>query len=105
MTKLPENSDATEPAPTAESLLGGWDASTLHKPKKRSLSVAGHPTSISLEEPFWDGLKAAAREKGVSLATLVAAIDSVRGQASLSSAIRLFVYAGKTGDDGPQRER
>ena len=104
MTREPEKTNLTGSAPTVEDLLGGWDASALQKPKKRSLSVSGHPTSISLEEPFWDGLKEAARERGVSLAVLVAAIDSVRGQASLSSALRLFVYAGKS-DGRPPGER
>ena len=73
-------------------LLDGWDASQAQKPKKRSISIAGHRTSISLEEPFWDGLKSIALDKGVSVPALVAAIDAIRNEASLSSAIRLFVY-------------
>ena len=82
--------EAGGPAPD---LLGGWDASAAQKPRKRSLSIAGHRTSISLEEPFWEGLRQLALAKGVSIAALVAAIDAVRGEASLSSAIRLFVFA------------
>lgn len=79
-------------------LLGGWDASAAQKPRKRSLSIAGHRTSISLEEPFWDGLRQAAATRGVSIAAMVAAIDAVRADASLSSAIRVFVLSQK---DGP----
>lgn len=56
---------------------------------KRSLQIAGHRTSISLEEPFWIELKAYAAERGLSLAGLVAEIDDARGGANLSSAIRV----------------
>jgi predicted DNA-binding ribbon-helix-helix protein len=75
-----------------DDLLGGWNAAEGQKPRKRSLAIAGHRTSISLEQPFWDGLRAIALERGVAVAALVAAIDAVRGEASLSSAIRLFVH-------------
>lgn len=73
-------------------VLGGWNAAEAQRPRKRSLAIAGHRTSISLEQPFWDGLRAIAVERNVPVAVLVAAIDAARGQASLSSAIRLFVY-------------
>jgi predicted DNA-binding ribbon-helix-helix protein len=56
---------------------------------KHSLVIAGHRTSISLEEPFWVELKSFAAERGLSLAALVAEIDGVRGGANLSSAIRV----------------
>lgn len=58
---------------------------------KRSLTIAGHRTSISLEEAFWNGLRAIADRRAVSLAALVAEIDRTRGEKNLSSAIRLFV--------------
>ncbi|MBX2804722.1 MAG: ribbon-helix-helix domain-containing protein, partial [Hyphomicrobiales bacterium] len=48
------------------------------------MTIAGHRTSISLEEPFWRGFKQIASRKGVSIAALVAAIDAVRGDVSLS---------------------
>jgi predicted DNA-binding ribbon-helix-helix protein len=80
------------PSLPPEDLLGGWNAAEGQKPRKRSLAIAGHRTSISLEQAFWDGLRAIAVERGVAVAALVAAIDAVRGEASLSSAIRLFVY-------------
>jgi predicted DNA-binding ribbon-helix-helix protein len=76
----------------AADLLDGWDASAARKPQKRSMTIAGHRTSISLEEPFWRGLKAIAAEKDVSIAMLVAAIDAVRGEVSLSTAVRLYVH-------------
>ncbi len=60
---------------------------------KRSLVIAGHGTSISLEEPFWEALKALAVTRRVSLAALVADIDSQRREANLSSAIRLHLFA------------
>jgi predicted DNA-binding ribbon-helix-helix protein len=58
---------------------------------KRSLTIAGHRTSISLEEPFWDGLKALGMHRGQNLAQLVKAIDNGRGDANLSSALRVAV--------------
>lgn len=80
------------PNRSPDDLLGGWNAAKGQKPRKRSLAIAGHRTSISLEQPFWDGLRDIALERGVAVAGLVAAIDAVRAEASLSSAIRLFVY-------------
>jgi predicted DNA-binding ribbon-helix-helix protein len=82
-------------------LLGGWEASAAARPRKHSLAIAGHRTSISLEQPFWDGLQRIAAAKGVPLAALVAAIDAARGEASLSSAIRLFVFATLCGERKP----
>ena len=79
-------------APAGEpSLLGGWSAAGAGKPRKRSLTIAGHRTAVSLEEPFWEAFRFAAETMGVPMARLVAEIDAVRGQTSLSSAIRLFV--------------
>jgi len=59
--------------------------------RKRSLTVAGHRTSISLEDPFWSALRDVARDNRQSVATLVAEIDKARGQTGLSSAIRSFL--------------
>lgn len=58
---------------------------------KRSIVVAGHKTSVSLEDKFWNCLKEIAGERGMTLAELVAAIDGNRQYGNLSSAIRLFV--------------
>ena len=58
---------------------------------KRSIVIAGHKTSVSLEDQFWDSLKEIARERDMTVGALVAAIDGNREQANLSSAIRLFV--------------
>jgi predicted DNA-binding ribbon-helix-helix protein len=82
----------------AADVLGGWNAAEAQRPGKRSLAIAGHRTSISLEQPFWDGLRAIARERCITVAALVAAIDAVRGEASLSSAIRLFVYDSRSAE-------
>lgn len=60
---------------------------------KRSLAIAGHSTSISLEEAFWVDLKAAALTRGISVAALVSEIDGTRRDANLSSAIRVFLLA------------
>jgi predicted DNA-binding ribbon-helix-helix protein len=58
---------------------------------KRSIVIAGHKTSVSLEDEFWDSLKDIAIERGMTLRELVATIDGNRNHANLSSAIRLFV--------------
>jgi predicted DNA-binding ribbon-helix-helix protein len=58
---------------------------------KRSIVIAGHKTSVSLEDAFWRGLKDIASEEGITLSDMVAAIDQERKHGNLSSAIRLFV--------------
>jgi predicted DNA-binding ribbon-helix-helix protein len=58
---------------------------------KRSIVVAGHKTSVSLEEAFWKGLKEIASDRHVTLSDLVSTIDSGRLNGNLSSALRLFV--------------
>ncbi|GBE42106.1 hypothetical protein BMS3Bbin10_00163 [bacterium BMS3Bbin10] len=62
-----------------------------HKPKKRSLTITGHRTSISLEDDFWDALKDMARAQGRSVPDAISAIDAQRGSCGLSSAIRCAV--------------
>lgn len=57
---------------------------------KRSVSIAGHTTSVSLEEPFWASLRSIAKAEGRSLAALITDIDERRGT-NLSSALRLYV--------------
>ena len=58
---------------------------------KRSLSISGHRTSVSLEEIFWSELRAIAERRAQSVASLVAEVDAARGEANLSSALRVFV--------------
>ena len=58
---------------------------------KRSIVVAGHKTSVSLEEAFWNGMKEISGLRNITLSELVGEIDSNRQQGNLSSAIRLFV--------------
>ncbi|CAN0365745.1 unnamed protein product [Phaeothamnion confervicola] len=68
------------------------------RPVKRSFSLSGHRTSISLEAAFWEGLREAAAARGVSMSVLVGQIDRARGDAGLSGAVRIFVlefYRGK----------
>lgn len=64
---------------------------------KRSVIVAGHRTSVSLEEPFWARLKEIAHQRGKSINDLVTEIDAAEPaggrQGNLSSALRLFVLA------------
>jgi len=59
-------------------------------PGKRSVTIAGHRTSVSLEAPFWDALKEIATARGLSLNDLIAEVDRNRA-GNLSSALRLFV--------------
>ena len=58
---------------------------------KRSVTLGGHRTSISLENPFWEEIQKIAKTEGVSVNTLINKIDEVRGAISLSSALRLYV--------------
>jgi predicted DNA-binding ribbon-helix-helix protein len=58
---------------------------------KRSIMIAGHRTSVSVEQPFWDQLRRIADERGSSTAALIATIDQGRKRQNLSSAIRVFV--------------
>jgi predicted DNA-binding ribbon-helix-helix protein len=59
---------------------------------KRSLVIAGHRTSVSLEDAFWRELKTLAARRRQSINALVAEIDADRGSANLSSAIRVFLF-------------
>ena len=59
---------------------------------KRSLVVGGHKTSVSLEDVFWNELRAIAHNRGLHLSQLVGSIDADRQYCNLSSAIRLFVF-------------
>ncbi len=58
--------------------------------KKRSVEIAGHRTSLSLEEAFWRALKRIAARDGVSINRLIERIDRERG-GNLSSAVRIYV--------------
>ena len=74
---------------------------------KRSIVIAGHKTSVSLEDAFWDSLKEIAAARDETLSDVVAGIDGARSQGNLSSAIRLYVLDhfrnGETG--GAKREK
>jgi predicted DNA-binding ribbon-helix-helix protein len=79
---------------------------------KRSVSIAGHRTSISLEEPFWEALRSIAASHGTSVQSLVGRIDAGRGEQNLSSAIRVFVLQSirggaeaSPGEPGPDPRR
>jgi len=61
------------------------------RPIKRSFSIGGHRTSISLEADFWSALKEVAARERLPLAKLVATIDQSRGEAGLSSAVRIWL--------------
>ena len=71
---------------------------------KRSLTIAGHSTSLRLEPIFWEALDAAAREEEMSLSALVARIDAGRigtaDLANLASAIRVWLFHRATQADG-----
>ena len=60
---------------------------------KRSVVLAGHKTSVSLESAFWQGLKEIATSRGITLSDLITSIDRDREYGNLSSALRLFVLS------------
>jgi predicted DNA-binding ribbon-helix-helix protein len=69
--------------------------------RKRSVVIAGHATSLTLEEPFWEDLRLVARRRGLSLNALIGSIDAGRS-GNLSSALRLFVLdCYRSGELGP----
>jgi predicted DNA-binding ribbon-helix-helix protein len=71
--------------------------SPYHPPVKRSVEIAGHKTSISLEPLFWDALRAAAQQEGLPINAIVARIDAERIMATsppgLATAVRLWLAA------------
>jgi len=58
---------------------------------KHSLVISGHPTSVSLEDAFWRRLRAIAAQRSVSVNSIAACVDRRRGEANLSSALRVFI--------------
>lgn len=58
--------------------------------QKRSLTIAGHRTSIAIEPEFWDALEAIAAARGIALPQLIAEIDETRETTNLSSALRVM---------------
>jgi len=71
---------------------------------KRSIVIAGHKTSVSLEDAFWTSLKDIADDRNVTLSDLVSSIDTDRQHGNLSSAIRLFVLDHYRNHTMPARE-
>ena len=64
---------------------------TAEGPVKRSVTVAGHRTSLSLEPEFWDALKRIAQREARTVSGLIGEIDASRGRRNLSSAVRVFI--------------
>ena len=64
---------------------------------KRSLTIAGHRTSVALEPEFWALLEAAASGRGIALAALIAEIDKTRGKSGLASALRVAALRHASG--------
>ena len=69
----------------------GTGAKTDVAELKRSITIAGHRTSISLESEFWDALQKLSSERGKSITALVSDVDRARGERNLSSALRVWV--------------
>lgn len=63
----------------------------MSRPIKRSFTIDGHRTSISLEAAFWQALKDVAKEQHIPVAQLVLTIDRERGEGGLSSAVRIWL--------------
>ena len=63
----------------------------LRENAKRSVMIAGHRTSVSLEAEFWEALQGIARSEGLSVQALIGRIDAERAGRNLSSAIRVHV--------------
>ena len=80
----------------------------FHGPVKRSITIAGHPTSISLEPAFWAALEAAAQRRGLPINAIVAEIDHLRIGAenppNLASAIRSWLFALRQNCDNDEND-
>lgn len=83
-------------------MAGGDMTDLFNGPVKRSITIAGHETSISLEPPFWSALEAAARARALPLSALVARIDADRvdagATANLASVLRCWLLADAQAD-------
>ena len=83
----------------------GVPQSDYHPPLKRSMTIAGHQTSISLEPAFWAALEAEAARQGRALAAVVAEVDAARLSAArvpnLTSALRQYLF-GLASDRGAE---
>lgn len=95
MSKLPDSARSeTGSSAAGEAGVGAaTGVASGARPAKRSFAIKGHQTSISLEAPFWDALRAAASEQHTTPAALVARIDGARGATGLSSAVRVWLLA------------
>jgi len=67
--------------------------------RKRSFRLAGHRTSVALEDAFWDALEATAKQRGLALAALVAQVDAARADPTLPLASALRVFCLKAAED------
>ncbi|NKD85304.1 ribbon-helix-helix domain-containing protein [Haematospirillum jordaniae] len=86
---VPQSIPANAPAVVLPGRNGG--GSTVIK---RSVRIAGHPTSVSLEDVFWDALRSIAATRGLSINAMVSEIDSARSHTAggnLSSAVRVYI--------------
>jgi predicted DNA-binding ribbon-helix-helix protein len=90
---------AAEGPPPREAATIKIMSNPLHPPVKRSVTIAGHPTSISLEPMFWDALEAEAARQALPVNALVARIDVERMEAddppNLTSAIRQWLWRNR----------
>ena len=77
---------------------GSTPAPSPRAVRKRSVTIAGHRTSVSLEQAFWEALREIARKRGLSVAAIIAELDKANARlagqsraANLSSALRVYV--------------
>jgi predicted DNA-binding ribbon-helix-helix protein len=87
--------------PQGDSKGAGGPPTISGRPAKRSFTIGGHRTSISLEAAFWDALKEAAAQESVPISRLIARIDAARSDCGLSSAIRVWLLARYRGGGSP----
>lgn len=79
------------------------DFPSFDPPRKRSIMIDGHATSVSLEDAFWNNLREMAAVKGVTLARLVTMIDHARpADVGLATAVRLTILAQAKRDQPPE---
>jgi predicted DNA-binding ribbon-helix-helix protein len=72
---------------------------------KRSITLEGHKTSVTLEDEFWQALRLLAHHEKTTVASLVRQINQTRNKSNLSSAIRVFVLKRSTMIDNQEKQQ
>lgn len=91
MSEMPKGAGGNDNNDNNDNNNGNIGEARGRRPVKRSVRIAGHSTSVSLEDEFWQALRGIARKRGQSLSALLTEVDRGRQGRSLASACRIYV--------------